>query len=646
MDYTSPMPLYSIETYGELQPHVQKEWLLTNGIGGFASSSIVGCNTRRYHGLLCAATLPPVGRIMTLNRIGEIVRIDGSDELHELSVNCFGSIFHPRGDKFLRKVEIDDTVKYIFDVDGVKIEKEILLLWQKNTVAIRYSVDPGNFFVELDLLPFLSLRDFHALRQKGGDWSADVVGKGVKVAEGMHSVTLSAEEAEFTREPDWWTGHILPIEVERQQDHVEDLYKPGMFVAKIAKPTTVTLIASIDNITTVDWNAELQKRQTESQRIAIPGASPTVQKLVRASDDFVVARKSPDGKPGTSIIAGYPWFADWGRDTMISLPGLLLVNKRFEEAAQVLSVFAQYTSQGMIPNLFDDYTSEPRYNTVDASLWFIHACFEYKRLSGDGNTFETKLLPACKDIIRGYRDGTRFNIKMDPADGLVSQGDHTTQLTWMDAKMGDTVFTPRHGKAVEINALWYHALRLMGENQLADKVKESFAKAFWISPFRGMNDVVTPHGKDGSIRPNQIFAVSLPHSPLTEDQQHAVVEVVRRELLTPVGLHTLAVSDPKYCGKYCGSRFDRDKSYHNGTVWPWLLGAFLEAYLKVNHRSPEAINQARMWLTPLIDHLNNDACIGSISEIFDAEAPHRPAGTCAQAWSVAETLRLAVELGM
>jgi predicted glycogen debranching enzyme len=304
----------------------------------------------------------------------------------------------------------------------------------------------------------------------------------------------------------------------------------------------------------------------------------------------------------------------------------------------------------MIPNRFDDYTNEPAYNTVDASLWFVHACFEYARASSDGRTFETVLKPACRQILDGYRRGTRFHIKMDESDGLICQGDATTQLTWMDAKTDNVVFTPRQGKPVEINALWYHALELMGETQLAAKVAESFKAAFWVSPFRGLADVVngdptSGYQRDSSIRPNQVFAVSLPNSPLTREQQHAVVEVVRRELLTPVGLRTLSPGDPKFCRRYCGIQFERDRAYHNGTIWPWLMGGFLDAYLRVNDRSADALAQARRWLSPLIDHLD-DACLGQISEIFEAEEPHRPVGCPAQAWSVAEVLRLAVDLGM
>ena len=330
---------------------------------------------------------------------------------------------------------------------------------------------------------------------------------------------------------------------------------------------------------------------------------------------------------------------------MISLPGLFLVPGRFHQARQVLTVFAEYVSEGMIPNNFDDYTNQPHYNTVDASLWFIHACFEYHRLAADTHTFETVLLPACQAILKGYRDGTRFHIAMDPADALITQGDSSTQLTWMDAKCDGIAFTPRQGKAVEINALWYHALILLGESDLAAKVRENFQKQFWISPFRGLCDVVDGPRKDTSIRPNQIFAASLPNSPLTTDQQHAVVEVVRRELLTPVGLRTLAKSDPKYIGRYTGPVRQRDEAYHNGAVWPWLIGAFLDAYLKVHNESPASKQQVKQWLTPLIESMDQ-ACIGQLHEIFEADEPHRPVGCFAQAWSVAEALRIAVKVGM
>ena len=648
---SAPDPVkYSIDTQGRLEPHLSQEWLLTNGIGGFASSTVVGCNTRRYHGLLVAATLPPVGRIMAVNRIGEVLRFDGEERTREFSVSQFAEAFHPHGEQYLRRFELDDTARWEYDVEGVRVVKELQLLWAKNVTAVRYTVEPPKGRkVELSLHPFVSLRDFHHSR-RAGDIRFDVGvgphGRSVHIDYETLAAYVWCDTAQFSEEPDWWYSHKYAIETDRGLDDTEDLFAPGRFVLEAAGgPATVTLWIALDP-GTYDWEAELGRRR-EAARAATAAATTSTQKrLARAANDFIVYRKSPDGGDGTSVLAGYPWFADWGRDTFISLPGLLLATKRFAQAKQVLSVFANYVSQGMIPNRFDDYNNEPHYNTVDASLWFVHAAHEYLRTSSDRETYDRVLHPACRAVIEGYRDGTRFGIRMDPKDGLISQGDEHTQLTWMDAKCGGVAYTPRQGKPVEINALWYNALRLMGEGALADRVLEHFGRTFWISPFRGLSDVVDGARRDGSVRPNQVFAVSLPHTALTEDQQHAVVEVVRRELLTPYGLRTLAASDSNYRGRYCGPQPTRDAAYHNGAIWPWLIGGFLDAYLKVNHRTPAAIEQARTWLRPLIQHMETDACVGQISEIFEADAPHRPVGCPAQAWSVAEVLRLAVELEM
>jgi len=636
------MPLFTIDTYHELKPHDQQEWLLTNGLGGYAMSTVVGMNTRRYHGLLCAATNPPVGRVMMVNRIGEMLTLDDKTEpLFELGVNCFRGSIHPRGDQYLAKFDLGEQACWEYEVNGVRITKQVRMQSSQNVTAVHYTVDPGakprSF--KLMLQPFVSLRDFHSLRRADSSQFRMQAGENaVTVGEGPNEVTIAADAGAFNSEPNWWYGHVYPAETERGQDDLEDLYTPGIFVLEGSEKLSITLWMGLPPNKAGTWDEGPDPVKNSKT------ASPTLQKLLRAANDFIVFRKSPDGKPGTSVIAGYPWFSDWGRDTMISLPGLLLVTGRFEQAREVLCVFAQYVSQGMIPNRFGDYTNEPEYNTVDASLWFIHAVFEYLRLSKDNASFEEILLPACKKIIEGYQTGTRYNIKMDPADGLISQGDIHTQLTWMDAKCGDICFTPRQGKPVEINALWYHALVLMGMKELAEKVATSFQKAFWISPFRGLADVLDGTRRDTAIRPNQIFAVSLPNSPLTGDQQAAVVEVVRRELLTPVGLRTLARSDPGYRGIYTGDQFHRDGAYHNGTVWPWLIGAFLEAYLKVNNRSTPAIAQAKEWLSPLMNHMNDEGAIGQIAEIFDGDPPHRPVGCPAQAWSIAEVLRVAVSL--
>ncbi len=635
--------MYTIDTNGWLDPHLTQEWLLTNGLGSFSSSTILSCNTRRYHGILCAATTPPVGRLMTVNRVAEILIFDGDNEQpYELSINQFGQHLHPRGDRYLQKFEVGDVVRWQYGVrDGV-LTKELLLCWQKNTVGIRYTWKGPK--VQLNVLPFVSLRDFHAMQRAGAMFYAKSEVRSISVSDNVNTIYVKADTGEFVFNPDWWYGHTYAIEQDRGQDSSEDLYTPGRFSVGFEDGGTMTLVVSTDANASFDWSAELEKRK---KVFAVDSsATPAVQKLLRAAKDFIVFRKQPDGQPGQTILAGYPWFADWGRDTMISLPGLLLVPGRFDEARQVLSVFARYVSEGMIPNRFDDYSNEPHYNTVDASLWFVHAVFEYLKTSGDQATFDSVLLPACRAIIDGYRNGTRFHIKMDPADGLITQGDPSTQLTWMDAKCNGVAFTPRQGKAVEINALWYHALRLLGDHDLADRVKKSFVDTFWISPFRGLADVVDGERKDTAIRPNQIFAVSLANSPLNREQQLAVVEVVRRELLTPAGLRTLSRGDHNYRSRYTGPQMQRDSTYHNGMVWPWLIGGFLEAYLNVNDGSADAVRQATDWLTPLVKGMNDTACIGSISEIYEAEAPQRPVGCCAQAWSVAEVLRLAVKLGM
>ncbi len=644
-----PMALYTIPTNGTLDPHLAQEWLLTNGLGGFASSSVVGCNTRRYHSLLVAARTPPVDRINTVNRMGEVLRLDGkADRTLEFSSNQFANHFHPHGEQYLRQFELDDTARWTYDVEGVRIEKELLVAWGQNLVGLRYRVDPAGREFELDLLPFVSLRDFHSERRAGVQFDVKHSTDWLDVTQGSLRLCMRCDGGDFVRQGDWWYGHFYAIESARGLSCQEDLYTPGRFTLSGNAPKEITIWISLDPIEAPDWNKLFKHRQERIKQACgkLATATPAQRKLARAANDFVVYRKDPDGQDGLTVIAGYPWFADWGRDTMISLPGLFLTPGRYDDAKRVLSVFAKYVSQGMIPNRFDDYNNTPHYNTVDASLWFIHACHEYLKHTQDDQTYKSVLQPACAAIVQGYKNGTRFQIKMDEADGLISQGDWNTQLTWMDAKCDGIAFTPRQGKAVEINALWYHALRLMGEHALADHVKAGFVKTFWTGPFRGLADVVDGTRKDAAIRPNQIFAVSLPNSPLTQEQQLAVVEIVRRELLTPVGLRTLAPGDPNFHRHFSGPPRQRDEAYHNGTIWPWPIGAFFEAYLKVHDRSEAAVAQVKAWLAPLIDHLNHQACIGSISEVFEAEPPHAPGGCPAQAWSVAEVLRLAVEVGL
>ncbi len=650
-----PEIAYARETAGRLEPFDQHEWLLTNGLGGFAMGTVADVPTRRYHGLLVAATVPPVGRIVALSRYLQLLMIDGRRV--DFSAARFDSGEGPRllgeGVSSLRRFALEGEVAtWTYDVEGTTIVREVLVCWERNACAVRYTVRRGAAHaggrLSLQVAPFVALRDFHGLLREGqGSFTVDARERGVTTTSGETSLHIEAGAGRFEPALDWWRGFHYAVEADRGLDHTEDLFTPGRFILDVAPSDAdagITLWAGLGELPTPDWESHRHERIA---RMAVPAMPTATQaRLARAAADFVVSRPQPDGAAGSSVIAGYPWFADWGRDTFISMTGLFLVTGRREQARQVLSTFAEYVSEGMIPNRFNDYTNHPEYNTVDASLWFIHAAHEYASRTRDNATYERVLRPACREIIDGYTRGTRYGIRVDPADGLVTAGDETTQLTWMDARRDGIVFTPRHGKAVEINALWYNALMLLGETGRAEQVRRSFCEAFVDPAGNGLFDVVGPAGPDRAIRPNQVFAVSLPHSPLSREQQLGVVEAVRRELLTPVGLRTLSPRDPKYHPRFEGPIFERDRAYHNGTVWPWLIGGFLDAWLRVHDRSPAAVEQARRWLQPLIDHLGDDGCLGSIAEVFDAAPPHRPAGCCAQAWSVAEALRLAVELGM
>jgi glycogen debranching enzyme len=637
-----------------------REYLLTNGTGSFAMGTVSGIATRRYHSLLNAALHPPVGRINLVPRVGEIVLLDGAPDFHELSANQFtGGSIHPRGFQLLRSFTLGaaqvgtdahpglhSTATWEYAVDGVTVTKQLVLPPDDCAAEITYTVKgKPKRPIELRLLPMVALRDFHALRRAAG-WNMGVHPQDnhlIVEADGL-AVRLSAAGTEFHSAPDWWRNFHYAIETERGQDDTEDLFVPGYFSAALYGSGSVTLRISPDPIPAPSGKPFLLPPLSKNRTLA---------RLEHAAADFVVRRKTParnGAAPeiGTTVLAGYPWFADWGRDTFISLPGLLLTTGRLAEAEQVLTLFAQYVDAGMIPNKFDDYSNEPSYNTVDASLWFVHAAHEFLNAGGNRKSFEQKLLPACHAIIAGYRDGTRYHIKMDPADGLIYQGDASTQLTWMDAKYQGVAFTPRQGKAVEINALWYNALRLLGEGDIADKVQRSFTEQFWIDETTehggGLYDVVDGDHKDAAIRPNQIFAVSLPHSPLTLDQQKAVVKIVRHHLLTPHGLRTLAPSDPNYHPVYTGPQSQRDAAYHNGTVWAWLIGPFLDAYLRAHGDTAKSKSEAKKILAPLIEHMDQN-CLGQIAEIFDGDPPHAPKGTPAQAWSIAEVLRLAAKLG-
>lgn len=694
---TAPAPSVR-EATGDPAPLLAGEWLLTDGAGGFAMGSALGAPTRRYHALLTTATHAPVGRIVALNAIAEQLVLDpGAPQETRVDLSTFrfpGGLLHPEGWRALVRFEKDLSCKWTWRIDDAEVTKELLLLRAGGGCVVRYVVRAGARAARLALTPLVSLRDFHGnLRRHDGDslW-VDEGATGPGFADGRavrvrrHDLTLDivGDGARFGHAKDWWRRFVYDREAERGLDPEEDLFAPGRFVASIdaraegqvtlharlrrdGVPSAQPLDAPEAAQTAVDQRATRRRRLTrlvETVRGAGPalGALPELPALVQASDDFI-AQRTVDGATSSTVIAGYPWFSDWGRDTLISLPGLMLATGRFDEARRTLETFARHTRRGLVPNVFDDASGDPHYNTVDAPLWFLHAACEYVRVTGDEGGFDARIKKACFQIVDAYRDGTDFGIHMDPADGLIAAGDATTQLTWMDAKRDNIAFTPRHGKAVEVNALWNHGLLALAEvvtrtdrpratelRRLAEQAGKSFRRAFWNDADQCLFDCLYPDGAGGwspsrEIRPNQIFAVSLPHSPLTEKRQQAVVACVRQRLLTPFGLRTLAPGSTGYQPRFEGGMFERDRAYHNGTAWPWLMGPYVEALLRAGGFSAAARDEARDALRPLTRSLEAD-CLGQIAEVYDAEgAPERPqrAGGCpAQAWSVAEVLRAAI----
>ncbi|MBY0313298.1 MAG: amylo-alpha-1,6-glucosidase [Phycisphaerales bacterium] len=676
------------------------EWLLTNGLGGFAMGTAAGVMARRYHALLNAATMPPVGRVSALQAtVDTLVIGSGSDERRvDLSTFAFaggnGAVLHPDGLSRLVRFEKDLTCRWTFRVreHGVDVEvvRELVLIDQLNAAQVRYRVVPaaGATSIRLEIRPLLALRDMHGIiRQSWADaFSVSDVPSGVCVRHPQSpvGVHLIATGAEVRRDAQWWHQFHYAIDAERGQECVEDLFSPGVFTLKVSgtEPGVCVVQAAIEPIAIVDAEVSIRRKR---ERLAMACASavkgrspeavggagdlPTIAALVAAADDFVVKKTTPGESTAdaeqTSIIAGYPWFADWGRDTSISLPGLLIATGRLDEASRTLTAFASCRRNGIVPNVFNDQTGRPEFNTVDASLWFILGCCAYFKASGDRASWDGKLLPACLDIVGCYRKGTDFNIAMDPQDKLITAGTNATQLTWMDAKRDGVAFTPRHGKPVEVNALWFAALRELAIStrgdgavtanlsDLAEAVGKSFRAKFWNAEAGCLFDVLTPNG-DGAgwkaiadIRPNQVFAVSVPHSALSIEQQRSVLSVVREKLLTPFGVRTLAPASPGYQPRYEGDMWSRDRAYHNGTAWPWLLGAYAEGVLRVGGFSAAARREAHGVLEPIVREMLGQStrtahrgCIGQIAEVYDAEPPQRPQGCTAQAWSVAEVLRV------
>lgn len=709
------------EAGGDLNTLTSTEWLLTNGNGGFAMGTASGIPTRRYHGLLVASLRPPVNRVMALSAIAETLTTPDGTRIDLANFRFATGSIHPGGHQFLTRFEKDaeaNSVRWHYrcatPVGDFNVTKTVHRPRQQPVTLITYTVNnPSESNASIDLAPLAALRDFHALLLRdinpGRFTVASGTGPGSSIdrtptvtltAQGsgaamgtltltLHGPTDSASRI-FTEDAQWWYNFSYAIEASRGYDNLEDLFSPGHFTVTLPPgESTFTIRAALSSAGAALPNIQPLAASEQTARARLdqivsatrhtlgpaffPGGPhedhpllvhlPT---LVAAADDFVIRRTRPGSLPGApadrvSIIAGYPWFADWGRDSMISLPGLLLSCGRFTEARAVLETFAAACKDGLIPNVFDDYTGQPHYNTVDASLWFIHAACQYLADSGDADTFNNTLLPACAEIIDFYSRGTHFQIRMDDADGLIRAGDHTTQLTWMDAKRDGVVFTPRQGKPVEINTLWYNALRSLVSaaratrpqqaaawGTLADRVATSFVARFWNAERNCLFDTIGDDGAGAAeIRPNQLFAVSLPHSPLNNQQQTAVVDCCINTLYTPHGVRTLEPSDWRYKGRFRGRMFDRDAAYHNGTAWPWLLGPLAEATARAGNWSTASIKRAQQLLAPSLASLDTDCC-GQIAEVFDGDdtaSEPQQAGACpAQAWSVAELLRVSIAL--
>lgn len=634
----------------DLEAASSREWLETNGIGGFASGTISGINTRRYHGLLVAATTPPTGRAVLLSKFEETLIVEG--RRFELSANQYPNAAYPNGYKFLKEFRLAPFPVWIYEIEGIEIEKAVFMLYGENSVICDYKfkVQGSRLKVGFELKPLLAFRDYHHLRREEESFET-----GFTELENFVSVQPDAklpqlyfayENGAIEKTGFWYRNFEYERERERGFDFRENLFQPFALKFDVENGKAVSIVVSTEIRDAADAErfeqAEIERR---ADLIEISGCKDEfLQHLVLAADQFIVSRGAEK-----SVIAGYHWFSDWGRDTMIALPGLTLATNRPEIARSIISEFSRHISQGMLPNRFPDVGEEPEYNTVDATLWYFEALRSFVEETGDYEFVRENLYEKLSDIIAWHLRGTRFNIHVD-TDGLLYAGDETTQLTWMDAKSGDTVFTPRFGKAVEIQALWYNALRVM-ENlaarfedeaeraqyaAMADLAELSFNQSFWNESEECLFDCING-GRDAAIRPNQIFSVSLKHALLKGERARKVVEKVERELLTPVGLRSLSPKDANYRPRYEGDGFERDSAYHQGTAWGWLAGAFWTAHAKV---FPNEQKKLQDWLENFKTHLFK-AGVGQISEIFDAEPPHAPRGCIAQAWSVAEILRIA-----
>jgi predicted glycogen debranching enzyme len=643
---------------------------VTNGIGGYASGTVSGLVTRRYHGWLVAALPNPLGRAVMLTHLSEQLRLPDGRRVELRAEETEDNRLELHGDRYLTEFGLVDGLPlWRYDVDGTVLEKRVVLAHHQNIVHVTYRLPAVEGEVLLQLRPSMHFRPYEsAVNAELARYSLlavddryDIVGD---PAFPPLRLRLHARDTAFTHRPRTISHVVHRVEQSRGYDARGDLWSPGYFQIRLQPGEEATLVASTEPWETIDSRPPGEVETAErTRRSGLLHNAPAplrheMPELVLAADQFIVepvGRVAATGDEVRTVMAGYHWFTDWGRDTMISLEGLCLLTGRHREAGSILRMFAHHVRDGLIPNLFPEGDSHGLYHTADATLWFFHAVARYEHHTGDRETLRL-VLPVLAEIVERHVAGTQFGIGVDPADGLLRAGAPGYQLTWMDAKADDWVVTPRRGKPVEINALWYQALCLLDEwaaregfdvgvdlTSLRETVLESFNRRFWYEKGSYLFDVVDGEdgGDDPSLRPNQVFAVSLPHSVLRPDRWGPVVETVRRHLVTPVGLRTLDQGHPDYKASYDGDLRARDAAYHQGTVWPWLLGPFVDAWLKA---FPERRDEARAMLRGLFEHLGQ-AGIGSVSEIFDAEEPFTPRGCIAQAWSVSELIRAAASIG-
>ena len=658
---------YTQKDWTTFKEGIKREWAVTNGIGGYAGSSMIGAHSRTHQGYLIASLHAPIERYLVFSKINETATVGTSTVSFETSQHCAsGKTVYTEGQKFLTSFIYDGSVHYTYETDNFSFEKHITLKRNANVCAVAYELTAGDSDCTFTLTPLFNYREHSESSTpdtlKFETFTEDRTFYLVPEKNKDIAIRFQTSEGTFSeRETVYDIDMQLQIEVDLETDGLDCHYCPVDLSIAVPANTTkkVSILCSIGDVNerpapvsgTEAFSILEENARCHAELFEKSGYHDSfANQLVLASDQFLTYRESTKMM---TVLAGLPWFTDWGRDTMIAFTGLTLCTKRFKEAEEILLTFARYIRHGIVPNMFPDDNMPPLYNTVDASLWYFYAVYQYLHYNpaAEAEAFvKEQIFPHLKEIISAYEKGTDFSIYMED-DGLIHAGSGLDQITWMDVRVGDWVATPRHGKPVEINALWYNALRIMESlcekfdedasayRTRAEQVKESFNAKFWDSANQCLFDVVDGDEPDDHIRPNQVYAVSLPFSLLPEEQEKAVVALVEKELFVGCGLRSLAPDHPDYHGIYCGALAKRDAAYHQGTVWGFLLGGFFSAYMKVNHHSSSAAANAVRMLEPVRKHLTDSGCIGSISEIFDGDTPHNPRGCYAQAWSVGEVLR-------